>query len=131
MASFSSQQLDAISFEQRSALADLKVAMDSEFSRSLRLARDRLRISRSVALEEQKIATLRHDLKFRTVADELTCLLNAQTKLEENRNQVSAYWWLSTAKAELGLPYFQYSFHVCAVLCVVPIYRALSSFTSA
>ncbi|CDJ58837.1 Early endosome antigen 1, related [Eimeria maxima] len=81
------QQLDAISFEQRSALADLKVAMDSEFSRSLRLARDRLRISRSLALEEQKIATLRHDLKFRTVADELTCLLNAQTKLEENRNQ--------------------------------------------
>ncbi|CDJ49289.1 hypothetical protein, conserved [Eimeria brunetti] len=81
------QQLDAISFEQRNALADLKVAMDSEHTRAVRLNRERLRISRALAQEDQKLATLRHDLKFRTITDELTCLLNAQTKLDESRHQ--------------------------------------------
>ena len=65
--------------------------MDSECSRSIRLSRERLRISRALAQEEQKIAALRDDLKFRTVTDELTCLLSAQTKLDMNRNQVCPF----------------------------------------
>ncbi|CDI84804.1 hypothetical protein EPH_0048130 [Eimeria praecox] len=81
------QHLDAVSFEQRSALSDLKVAMDSEYARSVRIARERSRISRALAQEEQKIERLRHDLKFRVATEELSCLLNAQIKLDDNRSQ--------------------------------------------
>ncbi|KAL8453052.1 hypothetical protein Emag_002012 [Eimeria magna] len=76
------EHLKALAVEQEAALADLKVAMERECTRIMRIHKSRARITKGFRQGERKGSSVWHKTKFRLLTDELPCFLSAQAKLE-------------------------------------------------
>ncbi|OEH77833.1 hypothetical protein cyc_01966 [Cyclospora cayetanensis] len=80
-------QLKRVTLEQQTAQADLKATLNKSCALCLQLTGKRFSIAKAIAQAEHNSAVLSYDLKLKIVSSELTCLLNAQTKLEKTRHQ--------------------------------------------